>query len=81
MPIDFRKPWYFKEFRFCAGLVWAGILKTITGTSPLSLTKALAKNIVSLTQYGKCEQDGVPTSANPIDIKCNNGTLKWDSVN
>ena len=79
MPIDFRKPNYFKEFKFGATLVWAGIngvLKTITGVSPLSLTNALAKNIVSLTQYGLCTQASTPTPSSPVDIKCNNGVIK-----
>ena len=52
-----------------------GQLLIVSGVSPLSIANALAKNIVSLTQYGKCEQDGTPTSVTPVDIKCNNGTL------
>lgn len=35
----------------------------------------------SLTQKGKCTQDGTPTSSAPVDIMCNNGAIKWDSVN
>lgn len=50
---------------------------TVTGTSPLSLVNALAPEIKSLTQYGKCEQSGTPTPSSPVDIKCNNGTLKF----
>lgn len=50
---------------------------TVTGTSPLSLVNALAHEIKSLTQYGKCEQSGTPTPSSPQDIKCNNGTLKF----
>lgn len=34
-----------------------------------------------LTQKGKCTQDGTPTPSAPVDIMCNNGALKWDSVN
>lgn len=52
--------------RFLQGT--AAILKTVTGTAPLSLTNALAKAIHSLTQYGKCATvDG--------EIYCNNGKL------
>lgn len=49
---------------------------TVTGVSPLLLAAAAARAIVSLTQYGKCEQDETPTPAAPVDIVCNNGTLK-----
>ena len=48
---------------------------TVSGVSPLSLTNALAKNIVSLTQYGLCTQASTPTPSSPVDIKCNNGKL------
>ena len=44
--------------------------ETATGVSPLSLANALAHAIKSLTQYGKCVQDGA-------DILCNNGALKY----
>lgn len=49
---------------------------TVTGIAPLVLANALAKSIVSLKQYGKCEQADTPTPTAPQDIKCNNGTLK-----
>lgn len=48
---------------------------TVTGVSPLSLVNAVAHNIVSLTQTGKCEQASTPTPSSPVDIYCNNGTL------
>lgn len=57
------------------------IIETITGTLPLVLQNALSHAIVSLTRYGLCTQDGTPTPSAPVDIKCNNGALKWDSVN
>jgi hypothetical protein len=53
-----------------------GVDATVSGVSPLSLTNALAKNIVSLTQYGLCTQASTPTPSSPVDIKCNNGALK-----
>ena len=48
---------------------------TLAGTAPLTLANSLAKALVSLTQYGKCEQDGTPTPSSPVDIVCNNGAL------
>ena len=46
---------------------------TITGVSPLALQKALQQPIRSLTQFGKCVQDGA-------DIMCNNGALKYGAT-
>ena len=51
------------------------VVKTITGEAPLTFT-ALAAALVSLTQDGKTVQDGTPTPDAPVDIVCNNGTLK-----
>ena len=53
----------------------SGVLNTVTGTAPLTLENALPKAIKSLIQYGKCAQSGTPSSANPVDIVCNNGTM------
>ena len=47
----------------------------VSGVSPLSLVNAAANNIVSLIQYGKCEQSSTPTPISPVDIYCNNGKL------
>lgn len=55
--------------------------KTTTGTLPLTLANAISHAIVSLTRYGLCTQDATPTPDAPVDIMCNNGVLKWDSVN
>lgn len=52
------------------------VLQTVTGVSPLTLLNVASKGIKSLTQFGKCEQTGTPTPSVPVDIKCNNGTLK-----
>ena len=38
-----------------------------------------SNHISEVTLYGKCEQNGTPTPENPVDIVCNNGTLKVDS--
>lgn len=53
-----------------------GVLETVTGNAPITLANALAKAIVSLTQYGLCTQAATPTPSSPVDIKCNNGVLK-----
>ena len=54
----------------------AAILKTVTGTAPLSLTNAVARAMHSLTQTGKCAQASTPTPSDPVDIYCNNGALR-----
>lgn len=54
----------------------SGTITTVTGMSPLALVNALAKPIQSLTQYGKCVQNGTPTPDAPVPILCNNGVLK-----
>lgn len=54
---------------------------TLSGNLPLTLANALSNAILSLTRYGLCTQDGTPTPDAPVDIMCNNGALKWDSVN
>lgn len=59
----------------------SAIIETITGNLPLVLQNAIQHSINSLTRYGLCTQDGTPTPDAPVDIMCNNGTLKWDSVN
>lgn len=73
----------YEEWSTLKKLIWIYIVKLknkiekllVRGISPLSLANAVAGRIVSLIQYGKCEQDGTPTSVTPVDIKCNNGTL------
>ena len=57
------------------------VLKTVTGTTPITVTDAVNQHIVSLVQTGKAVQSGTPTPSAPVDIVCNNGVLKWDSVN
>lgn len=54
---------------------------TLSGNLPLVLANAISHAIVSLTRYGLCTQNGTPTPSAPVDIMCNNGALKWDSVN
>ena len=79
----------YEEWSTLKKLIWIYIVKLknkiekllVRGMSPLFLTNAAAGRIVSLIQYGKCEQNGTPTSSVPVDIYCNNGALKWDGVN
>ena len=67
------------SIRFNERLVWTtikSVIQTITGNAPLILTNAVNNSITSLTQYGKCTQNGTPTPSAPVDIVCNNGALK-----
>lgn len=52
------------------------VWQLITGTAPLTLLGAVSHPIHSLTQYGKCVQDGTPTPDAPVPILCNNGEIK-----
>ena len=51
--------------------------ETVTGNAPITLSDASAKPIVSLTQTGLCTQASTPTPSSPVDIKCNNGVIKY----
>lgn len=53
------------------------VIETVTGVAPLLLAGAVADQIVSLTQTGKCTQASTPTPDAPVDIVCNNGALKF----
>ena len=57
----------------------SAIIKTVTGTAPITLTNAISHAIISLTQTGKCVQDGTPTPDAPVDILCNNGVIKYSA--
>ena len=46
----------------------------LSGVSPLTLVNAVKLNYVKA--FGKCEQASTPTPASPVDILCNNGTIK-----
>ena len=50
-----------------------------SGTSPLTVNGMKSLTYVKL--FGQCEQNGTPAPDAPVDIVCNNGVLKWDSVN
>lgn len=57
----------------------SAIIKTVTGTAPITLTNAISHPIHSLTQYGLCVQDGTPTphalhtsaGTNVVDVTSN----------
>lgn len=48
---------------------------TVTANLPTVLT-AVAGRIKALIRHGFCSQSGTPTPSAPVDIVCNNGTLK-----
>lgn len=84
MGLDFRRPKHHFGFRWGEALIWAvtgekGISTLISGTPPLTLGNALKAALVSLVQHGKVEQDDTPTPSAPVNIKCNNGVLKYGS--
>ena len=53
-----------------------GSAVTVEGEAPITLADAIHGAIRSLIQYGLCYQASTPTPAAPVDIVCNNGTLK-----
>ena len=46
----------------------------LSGVSPLTLLNTIKLNYVKA--FGKCEQDLTPTPSSPVNIVCNNGTVK-----
>lgn len=67
-----RLEYFLSEWAEGAGFEWA----TVSGTLPLTLDLALEKALKSLTQYGLTYQQTTPTPSAPVDLVCNNGTLK-----
>ena len=65
-----------KRILYGSVVLWQKIIsKIVNFIDALVIQDGVKRNIESLTQYGKCEQNGTPTPSAPIDIKCNNGTL------
>ena len=63
-------------------VLWEKIIytiQTITGINSITIPEIpnYKGGIVEITQYGKAEQDDTPTPSTPVDIKCNNGVIKW----
>lgn len=63
-------------------VLWEKIIytiQTITGINSITIPEVAnyKGGIVEITQYGKAEQDDTPTPSTPVDIKCNNGVIKW----
>lgn len=48
---------------------------TVIGESPLTLQNAIAADLISLVQDGKCVQNGIPAPDAPVDILFNNDKL------
>lgn len=53
-----------------------GTETTVSGEAPITLANAVRGAIRSLIQYGQCYQATTPTPDAPVDIVCNNGTLR-----
>lgn len=49
----------------------------VSGTNSLTLTDANVNSLNYVKLYGACSQTGTPTISNPVDIKCNNGIIKF----
>ena len=50
--------------------------KEVTGNWYIDLTDAVANKLLELKAYWWCEQASTPTPTTPVDIVCNNWTLK-----
>lgn len=48
----------------------------ISGLGSVTLVNAKANGLNYVKLFGGCEQNGTPTPSTPVDIVCNNGTLK-----
>ena len=53
---------------------WQDVI--ISGTTALTLVNAKANGLNYLHIMGNCSQASTPTPSSPVDIKCNNGTIK-----
>lgn len=52
------------------------IIKEATWSWYINLTNAVANHLIELKAYGWTEQNLTPTPTTPVNIVCNNGTLK-----
>lgn len=53
------------------------ITKTLTWNWYINLTNAVANHLMELKAYGWIEQNWTPTPTIPVDIVCNNWTIKY----
>ena len=53
---------------------WQDVI--ISGTTALTLVNAKENGINYIKAFGLCNQASTPTPSSPVDIKCNNGTIK-----
>lgn len=61
---------------FIQGSVTPGEWAVVFGESPLSLPDAISTHLDYIKAFGKCAQADTPTPTVPVDIVCNNGTIK-----
>jgi hypothetical protein len=48
---------------------------TVQGVGSVDMPYAVRGGVKEVTVYGACQQTGTPSTANPVPIVCNNGTL------
>lgn len=53
------------------------IIAEVTGNWYINLTNAVANHLMELKAYWWTEQNGTPTPTTPVDIVCNNWTIKF----
>ena len=74
VPLTRQEEWYVEIIE---AFMPHGYDTDVSGNPPLYLTDAVSCQFIKLLQYGKCEQADTPTPSNPVNIKCNNGTLTF----
>lgn len=55
------------------------IIKEVTWNWYINLTNAVANHLMELKAYGWIEQNWTPTPTTPVNIVCNNWTIKYSS--
>ena len=48
---------------------------TVQGVGSVDMPYAVPGGVKEVTIYGACQQNGTPSTSNPVNIVCNNGTL------
>ena len=49
------------------------------GITPLTIGNAINDRVLKLYRYGSCSQASTPTPSSPVDIVCNNGSIREDT--
>lgn len=52
---------------------------TVSSETPITLPNATNEVLDEAKIYGICTQNGTPTQVSPVDIVCNNGTIKYSA--